>query len=589
MGSAGSMRALGNAARAAPLIAALVPAALTGWLIQRYGVDVPVWDEWELGPPLFAKVSARQLTLGDLLATHNDHQVAVQRLLLLASAWLTRWNTKSLMWASWAMACGMAVAVHSLGRRTLPESGAARGSLLVLSNLVLFSSVQSENWLWGMQTQFLGVTLFVVASIVAAAIGRRASRVHPACILLAVAATFTSGQGVLAWLVAPLVLILPDPRRRISEERWWFLAWLGALALCLPRLLGAYARFDWHPPWQRPALAVHYFLAYLGGSLGYGTIVPVTTWSAILGAIGLALLAGVVAYAIAQREDRDLLERMRGWLALASYALGSAAVTMTRRWFMGAEQAVSSRYATCSEWLVIALLHLIPIVWTDARSKGSRVAWIAAPLAAVLSGVLLTTFTLSSVWGFRSGPEVEMNRRLSKARLLLIDHLPDEEIAASLLPAVEKARRGAAVLDQLGYVRPGLIKSDRIDALLGNEGGMPDPPGARGKLYGMQPLGQDQVLVHGWAAFTRWGRPADAVLLTYEGPQVAPTILGTAGLGLPPEGAGPMPDAPVARAWWRKVIPLSRLPPGAWSVRAWAFDTDSARAFPLEGVAIVQR
>ena len=74
---------------------------------------------------------------------------------------------------------------------------------------------------------------------------------------------------------------------------------------------------------------------------------------------------------------------------------------------------------------MIALLHLLPIVWTDARGKGLRVARIATPVAAVLTGVLLTTFTLSSVWGFRSGPEVEMNRRLSKARLLLIDHLPD--------------------------------------------------------------------------------------------------------------------------------------------------------------------
>jgi hypothetical protein len=70
------------AARAAPrsirvlqLLALVAPPIAIALLIDRYGVDVPITDQWNGMVPLFEELDAGTLDLGDFYAQHNEHRI----------------------------------------------------------------------------------------------------------------------------------------------------------------------------------------------------------------------------------------------------------------------------------------------------------------------------------------------------------------------------------------------------------------------------------------------------------------------------------------------------------------------------------
>jgi hypothetical protein len=90
----------------------------------------------------------------------------------------------------------------------------------------------------------------------------------------------------------------------------------------------------------------------------------------------------------------------------------------------------------------------------------------------------------------------------------------------------------------------------------------------------------------GWAILPDKSRIADVVLLTYDDPKGDSTIFAVAQVGVPrPEVASTLGQPNYDRAGWEKVFNLSLLPPGAGPIRAWAFDAEICRAYPLQGMA----
>src|SRR5208282_5635582 len=83
---------------------AALPALTPLVLILHYGVDFHYFDEWtpDMTGPL-VKAYHHQLTLGDILAQHNEHRVAVARLILLAINPITHWNNVENLIVAWLM------------------------------------------------------------------------------------------------------------------------------------------------------------------------------------------------------------------------------------------------------------------------------------------------------------------------------------------------------------------------------------------------------------------------------------------------------------------------------------------------------
>jgi hypothetical protein len=94
----------------------------------------------------------------------------------------------------------------------------------------------------------------------------------------------------------------------------------------------------------------------------------------------------------------------------------------------------------------------------------------------------------------------------------------------------------------------------------------------------------------GWSVLPDKARPADAVLLTYDNAAGDSVIFALAEVGVQrPDVAAGLQEPAYLHAGWVKTFNTSRLPAGALSLRAWAFDAETCRAYPIQGVAPSQR
>jgi hypothetical protein len=130
------------------------PALVILLLISIYAVNVPYWDQWDEVPRLIEKMNSGTLGLPDFFAQHNEHRIVFPRLIMFGLALLTRWNIKVELVASWILACISAYNLWRLCRVTGFFGSTADFWLLFAANVLLFTPLQSENWLWGFQIGF---------------------------------------------------------------------------------------------------------------------------------------------------------------------------------------------------------------------------------------------------------------------------------------------------------------------------------------------------------------------------------------------------------------------------------------------------
>lgn len=567
---------------AASLLAACAPA----WLILRYGVDVPYWDQWDVAP-FFEKLARGSLTAADLFAQQNEYRQFFPNLLFVALGRLTGWNVRVEMLACLLLACVTALGVRSLAART--SHGASGGGLLfLLASLFIFSALQYENWLFGVQVVYFVPGACVTAGLVAAYSERMGTRACVAvCACLAAVATFSSANGVVCWLVLPLGILAARRGARGAAARRWLPLWVACLALCLTIYLYGYSTPGAHPaPTEaaaRPLDAAVYLLALLGGPLALGPRPLVVAVSA--GACTLAAYAFACAYLLRHRDDEALVRRAGAWAALGAYTLITAAMVTAGRLGFGVAQSLSSRYTTFTLYLLVALVYLLPRVAAHATRRGERLAGRVLLLKGfgVTAAVLLVlAHVVAFVLVVRHGAEPTRRARLrAKACLLFVDEVPNERcLVEGLYPDFFKLRERAKALDRLGYLRPALFKRRGRMHELAAEGG-----GRCSEDYGFFDVtgtGESEYAAGGRARVPRrGGEPADAVVLAYGSGEEDQTALAVVEVGVA-SGTGTAGDGGDE---WAKVFPLVPPPAGAPDIRltAWAFDAEAGKAYRLCG------
>jgi hypothetical protein len=150
------------ALQVAILLGAAFPAFLDLYVVHRDGINVVYLDQW-LVVPLFQKLYAGTLTLGDLFAQHNEHRILFPRILMLALGAVTRYDTVSEMYCSWLLLVASAFIFYLACRRTLGASRTTTLAILPLS-FVAFSLRQQEALLFGFEVQWtLGLTSVLAA------------------------------------------------------------------------------------------------------------------------------------------------------------------------------------------------------------------------------------------------------------------------------------------------------------------------------------------------------------------------------------------------------------------------------------------
>jgi hypothetical protein len=362
-----------RAAPAFPTIAFFAiaaPAIYIADLIRRYGMSIPLWDDWGIAP-MIAHAHTGELRFSELYEQQLEARVFLPKLIFILFTFTGRYDARDGMMFSVLLCCLTAIGVLLLLRRT-GLSRPAQTLCLVLIVVGIFSPAQGELWLLASGFPSFMPALFIIAGLVILQTKLSTTAKCLSCGVLAVASTFTLAHGVLAWgLTFPIFLLW----RGAERPKLWLALWSALALASAGAYLWGYVKPEETPTFAPPVPLLayaHYITAFLGGAVAYGLrwspeIVPLGVATAA-GAIVLALFATLVGYVIYHWRDLRLRTRALPWIALGCYSIASAFPRVTRARRPRVQQALESRYVTFSFYLTVAVIVLVP----SSRRRSGR-------------------------------------------------------------------------------------------------------------------------------------------------------------------------------------------------------------------------
>lgn len=564
------------------LILAIFPAFFLGLLILKYSVNYPYWDQWAIAQ-LFAKVEQHTLTFDDLIAQHNESRKFFPRLLFIGLGFLTHWNVKYEMLVIFLLACIVSFNIYYLSQLTVSGSTIKRLFLAAISNLLIFSPIQYENWLWGIQV----VVFIPIASIttcILIAYSRLTVRAKfLICIALATVTTFSYANGLLSWIVLFPLLALKS-RKELSKNKWLVFAWIAGFISNATLYFYNYHKPGHHPSFleslKYPVRAIHYFMSFFGAPLGSGISKNSLTTSTIIGFILILLLLASYFYILKHSKDFNLLNRVGGWLTIQLYTLASGIITTSGRVGFGAEQSLSSRYTTFSVYLTVSLIYILVIVADDIQRKGYLATKkLLTKFTPFMLAIFLVMHISTAVYAIGKMSENRIDFLQRKACLAFINIVQDDCLKM-VYPQTDLLKVTAKNLNRLGMLNPALVKSDRIQDITGEQ--------KRSKQYGffdsLTKVGDREYIASGWAILPQRKEPADSVILTYENATGNATIFAFVYMRnyyQRNDVAKALKNESFSTAGWEKYFSASKLPKGKIKIDAWAFDSNTGKAFHL--------
>jgi hypothetical protein len=565
---------------------AMLPIGLAALFVVTYSVDVPYHDQWETAR-LFVYLAEGSLSFTHLFAQQNEFRQLFPHLLFLALGTITRWNVRYEMLVSFLLACLVSFNIYRISRVTITGTE-KRLWLLVGTNLLIFSPVQYETWLLGIQVVYFAPIACLTTCLSVAYSSLSLQTKLAAGVLLSIVSTFSSANGFLCWvLVLPVLLLVCDWRRPFVP--FLITGWVMLCLLSMSFYLYGYRTPEWHPSLteslRHPARALAYLAAFLGAPLAPGTGIPRLTAALLIGTLASILFAGACVYLWVGFSDRSLRRRMIGFVIIGSYSLATVLLVMPARLGFGIPQALSPRYSTFSLYLLVSLIYLAPIVLEHARANGYLPGRVRiTPLVSALVAALLCFHTLTATHGVLRARAFRTHVRYLKACLLFVNVLRCSAPALMLrqgdLPALANA------LNRLGYLRPSLIdgKSAEEIAMTNRD---TRPAGAFEDLV-RTPDGR--FIASGWATLSEGQEPAHAVLLTYRDGTRGSRVFAIVSMVSVPDGLVPaLRQRAYDRTRWQHTFAHTDIPTSDTAhVDAWAFDTESAKAFKLTGSHVVR-
>jgi hypothetical protein len=579
-------RRASSASRALVVWLVVLPVGFTALFIATYSVDVPYYEQWTIAR-LFMRLAEGSLSFTHLFEQQNEFRQFFPHLLFLALGTITRWNVRYEMLVSLLLACLVSFNIYRISRVTI-TGAEKRLWLLVGTNLLIFSPMQYENWLLGIQVVFFVpiACLTTCSSVAYSGVSLRAKLAIGA--LLSILSTFSSANGVLCWVLAlPVLLVVCDCRRPIVLIAGW-------MALCLLSVsfyLYGYRTPEWHPSLteflDHPARALAYLAAFLGAPLAPGSGIPQLAVAILIGTLAFVLFAGACTYLWVGFGDRSLRRRMIVFVMIGAYSLGTGLMVMPARLWMGIPQALTPRYSTFSLYLLVSLIYLTPIVLEHARANGylrSRVR--TAPLASAIIAALLLLHALTATHGVLRARAFRAHQRSFKACLLFVNVLRSPAPATLIPPSQGDLIALVNALNRLGYLRPSLIDGKSVEEIAMRS---QDAPSA-GVFENLYKTPDGRFIASGWAVLPKGREPAHAVLLTYRDGTRGSKVFAIASMeGVPGGLVSALRQPAHNRTHWHHTFAQTDMPTDdPIHVDAWAFDIESGKAFKLTGSHVVR-
>jgi hypothetical protein len=569
------------------LALSFAPPVILGLLIFKYGVDLIDWDQWEIAG-FFEKASRGALSISDLFAQQAEYRQFFPNLIFVGLGHLTHWNIRYEMLVSFLLASLVAFNIFHLGKLTVGNNRSRRFLLLFVSSLLVFSPAQFENWLLGEQIIYFIPVTCVTTCLLVAYSGLNQTAKLILCMLLSTVSTFSSANGIVCWLViAPVLFFIPEQK---SWRNWHVVAWVAGFLINVTLYFSNYRKPSYTPGvWEilyHPLDGVFFFCSLLGAPLVTSNRLILA--SAVIGAFLATLFVVTCFYTVRWTRDNLLKRKLVAWLMLGAYSFITGIIITIGRMGFGPSQSVTSRYTTFSVFLIVSLCYLVPIVLDDLREHGpipQRSSRIARLVPFALASLVIFAL-LNSAIAVRQMASMKLRRLQAKACLLFVDSVPDECLSDGF-PDIEIVKDRINAINNLGYLRPALIKSSRIEEIAVPVGAN---KGEFGRFENLSRTDGGDFNVSGWASLAGGREPADSVLLTYQaksGPQV---IFALAQMkSTQPSFISTFSRTLDSNPQWEKTFSINRVPfHTPVSISAWAFDATTGRAYKLDGSYILE-
>lgn len=563
-----------------------VPLLFLVYLLHRYAVDVPAWDDWEMAP-IITRAQTGQSFLPDLFRQQQEGRTVIPKLLIILLADFGHWHLTYEMALSVLFSFGTLIGIYLLLRQSgLGPRGTAIS--LFLAALLLFAPTYFEVWLTGSDFSSFMPGFWLVAALVIGGAKFSITRKFILCAILSIASSYTLPHGLLSWAITfPLVLLAHE----VPRWKSWLLFWLLPCAICLAAFFWNYQKPGHLPnfaPTVSPIDYLYYIFIFLGSTLACaGKNAPVTV-AGICGATGLVLFCGALSHAVSRSRSREFLRRTLPWFALGSYAIGSACLAALGRVGYGTTQALQSRYGPFALYLFLALVGLAAVIHAEsapARSPRARRIWISA--MALLALALLIPYSFCATAGVAAMRAGSANNWLGRSAVLFSRAFDTSStIKKTIYPTPAIVRRDARALDDLDLLRPALIKTSNISSI---HHWAADGWNATGWCESITPSGNDMLVASGWAVLNSAGRPADGVVLIYEYPERHWVLFAMSdGISARPDIAAELHNRDQFWSGWEATFPRGAFPPGA-RISAWAIDSEQAAIYRLGNKFIEER
>jgi hypothetical protein len=229
--------------------------------------------------------------------------------------------------------------------------------------------------------------------------------------------------------------------------------------------------------------------------------------------------------------------------------------------------------------LVVALLFLVSIISQDFSIRSQsviRAIWVRR-VAFLFVGVLILLQPFIFVLSINRMAEMRTTLLQAKAMLLFINLKPDPALIRILYPDLKSLTLHANALNQLGFLRPELIKTLKVQEFA--ETGSPNPA-VYGSWDQFTTSDKDRCFASGWATLPYRGEMADAIILAY---QASDREISMFELTRPLETSGQDWGARNHPARWQLSFSANEFPSAPGTLTAWAFDANTGKAFRLNG------
>ena len=565
-------------------IIVIIPILALGFLLWKYGVNLPIQDEWQTPGLALVKYHLNQLTWDDLILQHNESRKVFPKLFFLFLSRITSWNTRYGMLASWLLACLTSFNIYYLSKITLNTTWGKRLVCLAVANLLIFSPMQVDNWLMGLQM----ITFVPIAAITSALViiySQNSLFIKlVASAILAIISTFSFSNGIISWIVILPALVLISSKNKKSLSLMVG-GWLFVAALIFALYFHDYHSPAHHPSFTsaltQPINCVLYFLAYLGSPLGVGDLVS----SQIMGFCLLSAIAFCCFYLGKVNPNWQLFEQAFPWLSIISYTLISGMLNTAGRVEFGLDFAVSPRYVTFSAYGFVGVIYLLAILLEDAKVnpklKENKYALALPKLTTFALVSLLLLYPANFAVGVNKMQVNYEGKLYSKACLNLLYLVPDEGCFKQYLFPDPKFMSDRAVeLDRLGLLRPALNLGSTMQEIS-------SPTSFEQVKYGQFDTltrGKNNTYTAtGWSILPQYHSDAHAVVLAYQTQDNRDRPFALVHPHLPRlDVAAEAKVSGYKNSGWSKTFEGNLIPDDAVAISAWAYDSFTARAYKID-------